>query len=412
VSAVPVVPTGVVALVGDVVVARAGRIRPDTVRGGAVSLQDPQTGTTVVLAVGEVAIVSTVTMGWLFGHEVTVAPGTTTRYLLGGQAWEGPMPPFGVPAIEDDGSFRLATDDLDDLVAVRSVTDVLVVDSADSSVTASAWSTSEGHGDHVRPLASLAPVPVPDGEPRPGVQRADGSVDPLTDGTVRTWVHGLGMVDGREVEILAERGQRVWVASRRPLSHDDRQVNGRYSDGVGSRFVSWVDQAEVTSRSMLRREWSGADGAPLLQGRYARVAGLWRALPTSGLADLGPDGQRLLRPGVTVVGGAFPVPLDDEDHAWTLTTGGRAVPDAEVTDVVSVRTTAQVAGIEVELVRPWDPMTDGDVFLVGGDGVPGEPVLLSDGFTFRPRAALGGGWAARVRRDHLDGVESTVVTHG
>lgn len=85
------------------------------------------------------------------------------------------------------------------------------------------------------------------------------------------------------------------------------------------------------------------------------------------------------------------------------------MPDGEVTDVVSVRTTAQVAGIEVELLKPWDPMTDGDVFLVGGEGVPGEPVLLSDGFLFRPRVALGGGWAARVRRDHLEDVRTMVV---
>jgi hypothetical protein len=148
---------------------------------------------------------------------------------------------------------------------------------------------------------------------------------------------------------------------------------------------------------------------PLLQGRYARVAGLWRTLPTYGLSHLGPDGQRLLRPGVTVVGGTFPLPLDGEDYAWALTAGGRAVPDGDVTDIVSVRTTAQAAGIEVELLRPWDPMTDGDVLLVGGEGAPGEPVLLSDGFTFRPRPASGGGWAAQVRRDHLEDVRTMVV---
>jgi hypothetical protein len=33
---------------------------------------------------------------------------------------------------------------------------------------------------------------------------------------------------------------------------------------------------------------------------------------------------------------------------------------------VEVGNRVQVAGIEVELLKPWDPTTDGDVFLVGG----------------------------------------------
>jgi hypothetical protein len=402
-----ITPTGVTVRVDGVVVARGRHVNSGLFRDGVVTVVDSDSRETVSFPVEGADVVSTVTVGWLFGHEVLITAGSSTRYVLSGYLWEDTAPPLGVVQVADTGSYSLSTDDLDDVVAIRSVTDTLVVDLAESSLAASVRSASEGHGD--RELASLAPVPVPDAESRPGVQQADGPVVPLTNETVRTWVHGVGTVGRRDVELLAERGQRAWVASRRPLSREDRQVNGRFSDGVGSRYVAWVTQDAVSSRFLLRREWSGADGVPLLQGRYARVAGLWRTLPTYGLSHLGPDGQRLLRPGVTVVGGTFPLPLDGEDYAWALTAGGRAVPDGDVTDIVSVRTTAQAAGIEVELLRPWDPMTDGDVLLVGGEGAPGEPVLLSDGFTFRPRPASGGGWAAQVRRDHLEDVRTMVV---
>jgi hypothetical protein len=307
----------------------------------------------------------------------------------------------------------LATDDLGDVMAIDSISDTLLHDWPTARARAGALVATPGRGaDQFGPAASLECVPLPEAGPRAAVQHPDGSVTALAPGLTRRWVHGLGTASGREVEILAEREGRLWVASRRSRSVGDGLTYVRLLGGIASRYVGWVPRAEVDGPLLFSRDWTTTDELPLLQGHYGRVSGLWRALAGGDGARGGHDARSSPASGRTTVRGASPVPVDAEDYAWSLSGGTRRVPDGDVLDRVCVRTTARVAGTEVELVRPWDPMTDGRVLLVGGRGDPGPQVLLSDGFTVVPRPAAGGGWMAQVRRDHLDGVESTVVDEG
>lgn len=404
------VPTGVAVRLDGAVVARGGHVNPGLIRDGVVSVVDPDSREVVSVPAAGAEVVSTVTNGWLFGHEVSIAAGSSTRYVLRGYVWDGTAPPRGVEHVADDGSFSLATDELGDVVAIDSVSDTLLHDGSTARARAGALVATPGRGaDQFGPAASLECVPLPDAGSGPAVQHPDGSVTALAPGLTRRWIHGLGTAAGREVEILAEREGRLWVASRRSRTGADGLAYVRLLGGIASRYLGWVPTGEVDGPLLFSRAWTTTDELPLLQGHYGRVEGLLRSLA-------GSDGGHGPRPsrasGWTTVHGASPVPVDDEDYAWSLSGGARSVPDGDVLDRVSVRTTAWLAGTEVELVRPWDPMTDGRVLLVRGAGDPGPQVLLSDGFTVVPRPAAGGGWTAQVRRDHLDGVESTVVDEG
>lgn len=166
-------PSGVAIRVAGSVVARPPRVRIDDIREGFVTV-DPA-GMRVPLE--EAHVTSTVTTGWLFGRQVDVLPGRETRYVIAGYADESTGSPRGGAQLADDGSYRLATDDLSDLVALRAVVDT-VISPPSGALAGAHFARAESGVDAPLRLASLAPVLVPASPTRPGLQPGDGAVVP------------------------------------------------------------------------------------------------------------------------------------------------------------------------------------------------------------------------------------------
>lgn len=194
-----------------------------------------------------------------------------------------------------------------------------------------------------------------------------------------------------------------------------------FSDGSARRLSSL--EAVPSSGDQMRgvfQSWSGepvaVDGAERRRWRHgtAQLAGdeievlavrgdeCWAAARTSGRLD---GRARTVGPLLRGDGPAY--------VGWTATeaavVGARTVPDDEVEDRVRVRSAATVAGMSVELARPWDPFTSRDVLEVRGGGAVPEAVLLSDGYLVEPEPAGGAGWVARVRQDHLEDVRTEAI---
>jgi hypothetical protein len=210
--------------------------------------------------------------------------------------------------------------------------------------------------------------------------------------------------------VLAQRGDESWAAARTSGRLGGRaRTAGPSLRGDGPAYVGWAATAGLQITAVFRRDWYPSDGLPLLQGEYVLVDGLWRSAEPWRTAGRGTDGQPMVQPGRTVVTASSPVLPDREEYAWTAVVGARTVPDDEVEARVRVRTAATLAGMSVELARPWDPFTSRDVLEVRGTGAVPEAVSLSDGYLAEPEPAGGAGWVARVRHDHLEDVRTDVV---
>lgn len=401
-TAVPA-PSGVAAVVDGEVVARSRGTWVGSVVDGTVTIPDERSGLLVGLPVETSAITSTMTTAWLSGHRVVVLQGTTTRWLLAGRVSRVRAVPFGVERVEDDGSFELAVDDLDLVAGLRSTVDTLVP-SATNAAEMGASAFSDGNA---RRLSSLEAVPSSGDQMRGVFQSWSGEPVAVDGAERRRWRHGTALLAGDEIEVLAVRGDECWAAARTSGRLDGRaRTAGPLLRGDGPAYVGWTATEGLRTTAVFHRDWSPSDGLPLLQGEYVLVDGLWRSAESWRTAGLAPDGRQMVQPGRTVVTASSPVLPDREEYAWTAVVGARTVPDDEVEDRVRVRTAATVAGMSVELARPWDPFTSRDVLEVRGTGAVPEAVLLSDGYLVEPEPAGGAGWVARVRQDHLEDVRT------
>jgi hypothetical protein len=399
-------PSGVAAVVSGDVVARRRGTWNGAVVDGTVTIPDERSGLLVGVPVESSTSTSTMTTAWLSGHRVVVLEGTTTPWLLAGRVSRAGGAPFGVTRVEDDGSFELAVDDLDQVAGLRSTVDTLVP----SVATAGGMGASVLSDGASRELSSLEAVPS-SGDPRRGVfQPCEGEVVSVDGPEGRRWLHGTAQLAGDEIEVLAQRGDESWAAARTSGRLSGRaRTAGPSLRGDGPAYVGWTATGGLQITAVFRRDWYPSDGLPLLQGEYVLVDGLWRSAEPWRTAGRGADGQPMMQPGRTVVTASSPVLPDRADYVWTAVAGARTVPDDEVEARVRVRTAATVAGMSVELARPWDPFTSHDVLEVRGAGVVPEAVLLSDGYLVEPEPAGGAGWVARVRQDHLEDVRTDVL---
>jgi hypothetical protein len=406
--------SGFAAWIGGELVA-AGRASWASLAAGdeTLTIDDEGSGLRIAVPLARAVVTSSTTTGWLFGRRVFVASGADGGLTVSGAVVRGGTPPPGATRVDEDGSYTLEVEHGADAVAgMRTVTDTFVgwFDGGGAD-DLGAWTARHPHGasDEVR-LASLETVPVlgHGGAILAGPQTPDGVVLPPDAVAGRRWLHGRSRSAGEAIELWAQAGVQVWAAARRRGKLAGRDVAVGRPEGGGFVRAAWVPADGVEAGIVLSRHVPSVQAEqPLLHGRYVRVDGLWRSTVDTDGAGGGVRGAA----STVDLRAETPVPIDTAEYRWSLDGGVRTVPASLVTASTEVRTRAVVAGLDVELARPYDPMVSENVTVKGVGEVP-DPLLLADGSVVTPGKSDGGGWIADVRRDLLTEVHAESVVDG
>jgi hypothetical protein len=407
--------SGFAAWIGGELVA-AGRASWASLTAGdeTLTIDDGGSGLGVEVPLAKAVVTSSTTTGWLFGRRVFVVSGADGGLTVSGAVVRGGTPPPGATRVDEDGSYTLEVEHGADSVAgMRTVTDTFVgwFAGGGGADDLGAWTAGHPHGgtDKVR-LASLETVPLlaRGGATLAGPQTADGVVLPPDAVSGRRWLHGRSRSAGEPVELWAQAGAQLWAAARRRGKLAGRDVAVGRPEGGGFVRAAWVPADGVEAGIVLSRHVPSVEAEqPLLHGRYVRVNGLWRSTVATDGAGGGARGAA----STVDLRAETPVPIDTAEYRWSLDCGVRSVPDSLVTASTEVRTRAVVAGLDVELARPYDPMVSENATVRGAGRVP-DPLLLADGSVVTPGKSDGGGWVADVRRDLLTEIRVESIVDG